>query len=189
MSAKQWGVLLVGILGVTVIALAVAGIPFVTPGDETEITPPEKLTTIEDFGDNTRPADGVELESGEQAVLKAEVAVVARKGNEKISDLEITVTEVHGWYVEGIYVDLFHRTYNEDTGQWERDDSKVDVHYPGILVNQPLLYNSSITEQTQPLLGIEWNLDSIGTSDEWEAVVLHHGLVLKPGPVGDDSSE
>jgi hypothetical protein len=190
MSAKQWAVLLTGIFGLTVITLAVTGIEFVPPHyPPNPDGPPPTNVTNSVVTPPARPMDGVALEPGETPVFEVEVAVVPREKNPSVHDLEFTVTEKHGWYVENIYVDLFHRVVNEDSGEWERDDSKVDVPYKGFLINEVLPFNGIARGRTQPLLGVEWNLNSIGTSDEWEAVVFHHGLVVKPGPPRHHSAD
>lgn len=87
----------------------------------------------------------------------------------------INVCETHGWWVNGVYVEFWHRKPDEDTGAWRRDTLK-GLHR----LSAPVKFNETFRDRLV-LAGHEFmNIHDFGTSENWECRVTQYDHVLAP---------
>lgn len=102
-----------------------------------------------------------------------EVGMEGSRGNQEVA--HITVREIHGWYVEGIYVEFWHRARDPDTGEWA-PDGKIRLH----LLQQVVPFNQVVTDRIVLVPHADHPNIPLGTSEDWECRVDRWAKVLAP---------
>jgi hypothetical protein len=87
----------------------------------------------------------------------------------------INVCETHGWWVNGVYVEFWHRKPDEDTGQWRRDTLK-GLHR----LSAPVNFNETFRDRVVLASHEFVNIRDFGTSENWECQVTQWDRVLAP---------
>jgi hypothetical protein len=96
-----------------------------------------------------------------------------REGNHDVA--YINVCETHGWWVNGVYVEFWHRKLDEDTGQWRRDTLK-ELH----LLSGPVNFKETFRDRVVVASHEFSNIHDFGTSENWECQVTQWDHVLAP---------
>jgi hypothetical protein len=96
-----------------------------------------------------------------------------KEGNHDVA--YINVTESHGWWVNGVYVEFWHRKQDEDTGQWRRDTMK-GLHR----LSSPVNFKETFRDRVVLASHEFSNIHDFGTSENWECQVTQWDHVLAP---------
>jgi hypothetical protein len=162
------------IVGVVIVAAVAA---FKVTGDSNK--PQVALEHIhDDFGTDvdTTPEWEKPLPPGARELKKSDptpkfTVVTRRRDVGKQARLEFEITEEHGYLVDGIRVFFWYREEDPETGEWKRDERRIE-HF----IKDRLNFNDTLVTSTTPR---EIEFRHIGvpvsetTSDNWEAEVVH----------------
>ncbi len=116
--------------------------------------------------------NGIEIH--EEPNFDVQITLKEKKAQRRI---EFAITETHGWAVTMVYVRAWHRSLNEETGEWQRDMEVPVKHMCQSIVN----FGETLTQETA-LTDFElsqFDCDEMNP-EHWVGEVYKYRKVFKP---------
>ena len=137
---------------------------------EVEMT--ESVAVVNDPAPYFDPdVEGVEPDGAAEFNVVHELHMVGER-----NVMSFTVTEIHGWYADHVYVQFWFEKEDEN-GKRQRVGDPITFLMKGYID-----FGKTLEDNTT-LLNYEFpELDGFGTTENWQAIVSQSGKVLAPTP-------